>query len=129
MILIKLSNLCTLPIVLFLFKTTFRRLDYAFVLRGRKKPTQLDQIDRVTPYYRTSEPTHGRIYKRIITQTVRGNAVLNKNRTKDNVQEVNNCINITSSRTFRSYSDNEIRKHILAASILRSSYAPCWSEI
>jgi hypothetical protein len=38
----------------------------------------------------------------------------------DDVHAVSNCINIASSRTFGSYSDGEITKHILAASTLRS---------
>jgi hypothetical protein len=36
----------------------------------------------------------------------------------DNVQKVNNCITTRSSRTFRSYSDTELRKHFSAAPIL-----------
>jgi hypothetical protein len=71
--------------VLYLFKTTFRRLDFVSVLK--LKPAQLGSIDRASPYLGTLEPTH--------------------DRTTDNAQQHNNCINTPSLHIFRSYSLQE----------------------
>jgi hypothetical protein len=47
----------------------------------------------------------------------------------DIAQEVNACINIPSSRTFRSYSDNEIRQYILTDSTVRSYYRTLFDDV
>jgi hypothetical protein len=56
-----------------------------FCLRPQVKPTQLDPIDRASPYLQTPMS---------VTQ-------------EDNIQKHNTCNNIPSSQTFRSYLHNQ----------------------
>jgi hypothetical protein len=49
-----LIQLLTFPIVLLLYKTTFRRFYSASILRQKKKHIQLDTINRASPYLRFS---------------------------------------------------------------------------
>jgi hypothetical protein len=87
-----LQILCflTLSIVLFLIET-HNVSETELCLRLQVKPTQLGPIDRDSPYPQRQNPVSDTLY------------YLNKNRTMDNVQKHNICINVPSSQTFISH--------------------------
>jgi hypothetical protein len=79
-------------------------------LRLQSKPTQLDPIDRASPYRRRLGPTEYVLPEDgdIIQSPKR--YVLNKNRTMDNVQRnIFTSINVSSSPIFRSYFNHSLK--------------------
>jgi hypothetical protein len=89
---IQLLCFWTLSIVLFLFKTTFQRLNSVSVFKWNLL-SWAELIELVVHYLRTLAP------KQHIQSPIC--CVLNKKRIVNNGQKHNNCVNIPSSQTFR----------------------------
>jgi hypothetical protein len=70
-----------------------------FCLRLQVEPAQFGQIDKAGPYLRTLIQTKVRRLNPVSEILY----VLNENSKMDNVKKHNNCINMSSSQTFRSY--------------------------
>jgi hypothetical protein len=118
-----------LSIILFYLKKKHNVSETWFCLRLREKPTQLGPIDRASPYLRTPVLTpryviqakHSTNHLRELRQNIKiylkihtyealhqRTIKIDKNRTMNNVQKHNICINIPSSQTFRFYQSHNL---------------------